>query len=290
MRRAARLLALLITVAAAAGPGRALDRPMTPGGQGPAAPGRVVSINLCTDQLAMLLAAPGQLLSVSALSRDPRSSVMAAEARAYPVNHGRAEEIWLMEPDLVIAGSFSNRASVAMLRRLGVPVVVIAPAYSLADVPDRLAEMGAALGRREQARAMIHEFESRLATLRARGGERPRAALYHANGYASGDRTLAGQVIAAAGFTNIAAEVGLPTGGHLPLEVLTMAAPDMVITGRPHPGAARAEEILHHPALQALRRRAAGAVLTDRDWICGTPHVLDAVARMRALRQGLVAE
>ncbi|MGA0716208.1 MAG: ABC transporter substrate-binding protein, partial [Gemmobacter sp.] len=35
---------------------------------GPAAaapPGRVVSINLCTDQLAMMLAAPGQLVSVS---------------------------------------------------------------------------------------------------------------------------------------------------------------------------------------------------------------------------------
>ena len=41
------------------------------------APARVVSMNLCTDQLAMLLAAPGQLLSVSKLARDPMSSAMA---------------------------------------------------------------------------------------------------------------------------------------------------------------------------------------------------------------------
>ena len=39
-------------------------------------PARVVSINLCTDQLAMLLAAPGQLLSVSHLAREPQSSSM----------------------------------------------------------------------------------------------------------------------------------------------------------------------------------------------------------------------
>ena len=55
------------------------------------APGRVVSINLCTDQLAMMLAAPGQLVSVTYLAQDPRASVMTAEARAYPVNQiGRA--------------------------------------------------------------------------------------------------------------------------------------------------------------------------------------------------------
>jgi iron complex transport system substrate-binding protein len=49
------------------------------GGAAPAdtAPRRVVSINLCTDQLAMMLAAPGQLVSVSDLAADPHSSAMA---------------------------------------------------------------------------------------------------------------------------------------------------------------------------------------------------------------------
>ena len=42
-----------------------------------AAPRRVVSMNLCTDQVAMLLAAPGQLISVSDLAQDPRMSPMA---------------------------------------------------------------------------------------------------------------------------------------------------------------------------------------------------------------------
>ena len=38
-----------------------------------AAPVRVASVNLCTDQLAMLLAAPGQLASVSAWAARPQA-------------------------------------------------------------------------------------------------------------------------------------------------------------------------------------------------------------------------
>ncbi|MEO0811096.1 MAG: hypothetical protein AAFW82_10790, partial [Pseudomonadota bacterium] len=45
-----------------------------------AAPRRVVSMNLCTDQLAMLLAAPGQLYSVSYLAGRTDASVLADRA------------------------------------------------------------------------------------------------------------------------------------------------------------------------------------------------------------------
>jgi len=256
----------------------------------PERPGRVVSINLCTDQLAMLLAAPGQLLSVSHLAAEPRSSSMAEQAGAYRLNHGRAEEIWLMQPDLVIAGSFSRRATVDMLRRLGVPVVVMGPAYSLAQVSDRLREMGAALGRETEAEQAVRDFEAALEALRDEVPDPPRAAIYDANGYTAGNRTLAGEILATAGFANIATEAGVAGVGRLPLELLAMADPDAVISSRRHPGASRSEEILDHPVVQALRDRSAGAVLTDRDWVCGTPHVLNAIAEMRALRRTVAAE
>lgn len=255
-----------------------------------AQPGRVVSMNLCTDQLAMMLAAPGQLLSVSHLSADPRGSAMAGEAAAYRLNHGRAEEIWLMRPDLVIAGSYSARTSLDMLRRLGVPVAVMNPAMGLADISDRLSEMGAILGRAEAAERAVALFETQLAALRDDVARSPRAALYYANGYTSGDRTLAGEIIATAGFANIATDAGLPMGGHLPLEVLAMAVPDAVISGRPYPGASRSEDILDHPVVTALRRRSEGAILTDRDWVCGTPKVLSAIEGMRNIRRRMEIE
>ena len=284
----AALAVVLALAETALGQGHAA--PMAASGVPSGQPRRVVSMNLCTDQLAMMLAAPGQLLSVSHLAADPRGSAMAEEAKAYRLNRGLAEEIWLMQPDLVIAGSFSTRATVDMLRRLGVPVVVMAPAYGLADIPDRLREMGVALGREEAAELAVADFHNRLDALRDDIARHPRAALYYANGYTSGDKTLAGEIIATAGFANIAAEAGVPSGGHLPLEVLAMARPEAVISGRPYPGSSRSEEILDHPVVQALRRTTVGAVLTDRDWVCGTPNVLRAIEEMRNTRRRMEAE
>lgn len=253
------------------------------------APQRVVSMNLCTDQLAMLVAGEGQLLSVSYMASDPRSSAMVEAAQAYPANHGLAEEIYLMQPDLVIAGLYTTRATTEMLERLGIPVAVFDAAYSLEDVRDRLTQMGEVLAQKERAAGLVVEFDARLAAYQDEVRERPRAALYYANGYTSGDKTLAGQILATAGLSNIATEAGYDAGGILPLEVLAMAQPDAVITSSPYPGKSRSEEITAHPVIGALRQSRETAALTDNDWVCGTPFVLRAIDDMVQLRQNLQA-
>ncbi|MGD9862632.1 MAG: ABC transporter substrate-binding protein, partial [Pseudodonghicola sp.] len=251
------------------------------------APQRVVSVNLCTDQLALMLAAPGQLVSVSKLSHDADSSSMAAAARAYPTNGSGAEEVYLLHPDLVLAGTFTSAATVQMLRDLGVRVEQFAPATSLAEVPERIAQMGRALGREAEAAQMIARFRADLAELSRPPARRPRAALYYVNGYSVGDRTLAGDILRAGGFDNIATEAGVQFGGTLPLEQLILLAPEVIVEGKDYPGQARAEEVLRHPALRALSGTRVAGTLTDRDWICGTPMVLSAVEKMRDLRLSL---
>ncbi|MEM8776257.1 MAG: ABC transporter substrate-binding protein [Pseudomonadota bacterium] len=247
-------------------------------------PARVVSMNLCTDQLAMMLAGPEQLHSVSYIALDPRASAMVEEARAFEVNRGLAEEIYLMQPDLVIAGAFSTRATVAMLRRLDIPVVVFDPAYSLGDVRERITQMGEVLNRQEAAKALISEFDQRLELLREEVKEKPRAVLYYANGYTSGDQSLAGQILSAAGFENAADEAGYSSGMKLPLEVLAVTNPDIVITSQPYPGASRSEDILTHPVVQSLRKSQGSASITDHNWVCGTPHVLRAIETLSEAR------
>ncbi|MEM1289749.1 MAG: ABC transporter substrate-binding protein [Pseudomonadota bacterium] len=244
-------------------------------------------MNLCTDQLAMMLAAPGQLHSVTYLAIDPRASAMAEEAEAFQINRGLAEEIYMMQPDLVIAGAFTTRATVSMLERLGVPVVSFEPAYSLSDVRERITQMGAVLGREDTAGDMVSDFDLRLAALRAEVAERPRAVIYYANGYTSGDQSLAGQILAAAGFSNIAVEQGYNAGDKLPLEVMVMTDPDIAITSRPYPVASRAEAILDHPAVIAFRAGRTSASMTDRDWVCGTPYVLRAIETLSQAREDL---
>ncbi len=254
------------------------------------APRRVVSMNLCTDQLAMLLAAPGQLHSVSAVALDPRMSPMTDAARDHVINRGLAEEIYLMQPDLVLAGTYTTRASVAMLRRLGVRVVEFEQARSLPAIRDNILRMGEVLHRQDAARAMVADFDTRLAALQADITDRPDAMLYHASGYTSSDDTLAGQILLAAGFDNAAVKAGLGAAGKLPLEVLALLQPDLVITSQPYPGASRAEAIMDHPVVRTLRADLPTATVTDSDWVCGTPYVLRAIEALADTRRALTGD
>ena len=251
------------------------------------APRRVVSMNLCTDQLTMLLAAPGQLVSVSHLAQDPQSSAMAAEAAAFPVNHGMAEEVLAFQPVLVLAGAWTHRQTVDLLRRVGMPVETFAPDSDIPGIRDSIRRMGAALGREEAAEAMIARFDADLAALDPGPPPRPRAALYAANGYSSGSASLSGQIVALGGFDNIADAAGLPSGGVLPLEVLLLSDPDLLILDQHYRGHSRAEEILDHPALRAARAWIPAALTSSPDWVCGTPYILRAASQLQDARRGL---
>lgn len=247
------------------------------------APRRVVSVNLCTDQLALLLADPGQVVAVSKLAFDPSYGVDVPPGVGMTL--GQAEEVHALSPDLVLAGAFSGGAAVGMLQRLGHRVEVFRPDATLDDIRANIRRMGAVLGHPARAEALVAEFDAGLAALQD-GGRRPRAALWFANGYSPGPATLAGQILDAAGFDNVAAEAGIRATGFLTLEDLVLLAPEVIVTGRAFPGASRAEEVLRHPVIAALDGAQMAAV-TDRDWVCGTPAVLRAIRGLVDLRRGL---
>ncbi len=235
-------------------------------------PQRVVSLNLCTDQLAMLIAAPGQLRSVSWLAADPSVSLMPDQARATGLNHGSAEEVFLQAPDLVLAGTWSTGPTTQMLRRLGLRVETLPPATSIAGIRTGIVQMGALLDQPARAAQVLADFDAALAAL-PKGAPR-RATTYGANGYASGADTLSGDVMRRAGLVLLAEA----NGGPLALEQLVMAAPDLIVTGSRYPSPSRAEAVLDHPAFAAIP--ALRATVPDRDWICGLPAVAGTAARL----------
>jgi iron complex transport system substrate-binding protein len=240
-------------------------------------------MNLCTDQFALMLAAPGQLMSVSYVSADTVTSPLAEQAAAYPLNYGSAEQIYLMQPDLVLAHPWTDPTAIAMLRRLGLEVVQIPGVETLADIPDRLGQVGTLFGREEQAQSLIRQFETDLSAL-AGLPPGPRAAFYGANGYSMGEGGLAHEILTRAGFANIATEIARRDTGQIALELLVLAAPDLILRTAPYPGASRSEEILHHPALQALVAAGRGMEMGP-DWACGTPRVLEALRELVDVQQ-----
>lgn len=250
-------------------------------------PKRVVSMNLCTDQMAMLVAAPGQLYAVSHLAVDPTESALALQAKGYVINHGLAEEIFLMQPDLVLAGTYTTPATVQILRRLGIRVEEFAPENSLDDIRANLRRLGDVLARPERAAELIGELDRDLASLSSGDAADASVAIYYANSYTSGAGTLVDALIAASGLTNVAAKLGFTGTARLPLELLILAQPDILVDGvEDYEAPALAEANFTHPAYRELARRGIHATLPARYTICGGPFTAEAVRILRRAADG----
>ena len=133
------------------------------------------------------------------------------------------------------------------------------------------------------------EFDRRLAALpRGEAGRQPTALIYQIGGSVSGTHTLADAALAAAGFRNAAGGYRLTPGGQVPLELLVADPPDLLVLSSA-PGEYRTvlADNLRHPVIATLRREHASIELPWRYWLCGTPHVVDVVEKLAAVRAGL---
>ena len=63
---------------------------------------KVASLNLCTDELLLLLADDSQIASVTHLSTQQSETVLWQEARRHRVNDGSLLAVASLKPDLVL--------------------------------------------------------------------------------------------------------------------------------------------------------------------------------------------
>ncbi|MCW5773466.1 MAG: ABC transporter substrate-binding protein [Rhodospirillaceae bacterium] len=252
-----------------------------------APPQRIVSLNVCVDQLLLLTVAPARIAALTQHATDPDFTNMPAEAKGFRQTHGRAEEVVPLRPDLVIGGEYTTPETIDLLRRLGIRVAVMKLANSLADVRSNMRWLGDLVGERAKAETMVAALDRRLAAVAARipPGPRPVIAFYDTSGYTAAPGTLAGDVIRAAGFDNLAARLGIGFGGRLSLEALATQPIDaLLVVDTKGAAGARAMEIVHHPVVEKRAARLPHAAIPGRLWICETPHIADAVERIAALR------
>ncbi len=242
-------------------------------------PGRVVSINLCTDQLLLMLAPPERIASVSTLAVEPESSFMAAEAQRHSTTRGLAEEVLAQKPDLVLAGSHSNRATVTLLRRLGYRVEEIPIASDIAAIRDNIRRVAGLIGEPARGEAVIAEMDRRITAVAQRfPAVEGKAVFYQPRGYTSGSGTLQNEALRLAGWRNVAAEAGIKGYGVIDMERLLHAQPEQIFTSTYAPGThSVAQRNLSHPALVRITGGRPLMEIGFRYWICGGPMVADAV-------------
>lgn len=250
-------------------------------GPAPAAPRRVMSINLCTDQLALALLPPERIASVTWLSRDPATSRMAAQARRVGVNHGQAEEVVRDRPDLVLAGAYAAGATTALLKRLGYRVLVLQPEEGFADIRRDVRLVAQAVGEPARGEALLARMDATLADLARDRAPPLRVAAWDGAGFAAGPHSLYDAILTAAGARNVAGEAGAHAAGTPEVEALLAAAPQLLVAGEPAFEAPdRRSDVAHHP----LVRRYWGdrtLIVPQPAYLCGTPFSADAAVSLR---------
>ncbi len=248
-------------------------------------PQRVVTVNLCLDQLALRLAAPGQLVGVSYLAHDPRISVLVDRAREVAPVRAKVESILALQPDLVIMDANSHANLKRLLRGAGVAILEMPWASSLEDAEALITRMASAMGREPQGQALVDEMQT---ARRALAWTRPPvalAAVLQPDRGTTGKGSLMDELLRMAGLRNLAAEIGLPAYGRMSLETVLAGQPDLLVLdtqGNANP--ARATEFIDHHALRALDGRAKFAALPFKFAVCAGPENFEVLRRLTEAR------
>ncbi|HLG88674.1 MAG TPA: ABC transporter substrate-binding protein [Alphaproteobacteria bacterium] len=232
-------------------------------------PQRVASINLCSDQYLLAIAKPDQAASVTWLAGDKNRSAEAARAAGIPVNHGSAEEIARIAPDLVLADTFSDPNTVTMIRRLGIPVAVLPAPTDFAGIMDRVRRTAALLGNSERGEAVIAEMQATMGPPPPTSDARkPLVAEIEPGFFTEGEGTLIDDAISRSGGLALGRVLGLHGYASLPLERLVSAPIDLIILPAESDGSpSLSAHSLDHPALRdkltTVPRFSIPAFLTD---------------------------
>ena len=250
----------------------------------------VASINLCADQLVMLLAEDEQILSLSNLSHQEAGSYYFERAREYPVNEGNAEQILNLQPDVVSAGQYSSPHTLALLREVGLQVHILPIANSIEQMFENIESVSRWVGQEERGRGTVAYLREKLSWRVAVEGDRLMAAAFDPNGYTSGASSLRGEVIELAGFRNAASEAGIESYGKLSLEALINLNPDALIESPYSPGTwSRAQAMSQHPALRSAGIDPQIIPVPSRMMVCAGPWTLDVIEQLDIARIELMS-
>ncbi|HUD92970.1 ABC transporter substrate-binding protein [Sphingobium sp.] len=265
MSRKAFLLSVCLCLAAAGGSvlWSATARP-APGPIQP--PKRIVSLNLCADQLILALADRGQIAGLTRNAMDRDMSAEVDRAKGVPMLANSAEQILAIDPDLVAGMPARRSAAVGGLKGRGYRTLDLTSADSLADIYASIRATAAAVGHPDRGDVMIARMKGELASL-PRPGRGRVAAYYQRRGYMTGTGTLIDDLMRRMGLVNLAAKLGKPPLAQVSLEEMVAARPDFLIVETATDRVTdQGSEMLHHPALRDIPR-----ISIPQAWtVCGT--------------------
>jgi len=247
-----------------------------------ARPVRIVPASAAAADYVAALGLVDRVVAVPEVAADYSNSDAIRERATLP--QFRTEAILAVEPDLVIADWFQNRATRASLSENGVETFVLAPVATLDDVVTNLERLGTRLGVVEVAARVGQKLQLRAERLRAQHRERRPVVLpwfsYGTGTWTAGSGTIEDVMLDLAGAKNGAKLLGIHGHSEIEVERILAHPPDFVLTGeggqveRLRASSLANLDAVAHDHVLVLPSRLRGAA---------SPWLVDAAERLREL-------
>jgi iron complex transport system substrate-binding protein len=243
-------------------------------GPAAAAPHRVVSTFLCTDEYVFRLVPHKDIAALSYLAGDthPVVSTIARQLHHIPLIRPSAETIVALKPDLVVMYQNTDARLHTQLRAAGIRILDVPWANSLADIRKVTRFLGEQLDAKAKAAALITRMDRELDW--ARRNSAPglvRTLIYQPNGYSSAGH-FTEEIMQAAGLVDFAPALATTRLGQIPVEAVVASPPDLLIlSGNREARSSRADFVLHHPAFKALGSKSVIAWASLTPLLCPGP-------------------
>jgi iron complex transport system substrate-binding protein len=245
---------------------------------------RLVSMNVCTDQLVLKLANPEQILGLSRFSRDGWQGPAAADISRYPLLSGGAEDVLLIRPDIVVASAFDKRSTRELLKAKGLRLAELAVPRTLDEARQQIREAGEITGHPDRALKEIERLDAALARARGAVAERHfRVLPLSRRGWVAGSDSFVGSLLGEAGLRSAAGDLGFAFGGFASLEAIVNLRPDFIVVSQAGNYARDdGQAFLLHPALERFYPMDKRIVIPERMTECGGVMLADALDALTA--------
>ncbi len=219
-------------------------------------PKRIVSQTLATDEILLAICPQEQIAALSSLAKDENYSNVVEEARRIGMRSTEgAEQILLLQPDLIFVASYSRAETVDLLKASHAPVFRFANFDSIADIKENIRTVGNAIGNSAEAERLNRQMDESLAGVRARvppNEKRFRVMSFGHSGYTAGAKTTFDDMVRAAGAINVSAENGIDGFARISAEKIVDWQPDFIVAGANHGDAeSTRESLLADPIIAA---------------------------------------
>ena len=249
---------------------------------------RIVSLNVCTDQLLLALANPYQIAALSRFSRHENFSYYAHQAANYRSLRGTIEEVLRIKPDLVIASTYTRPVLKQALARFHIRTELFKPATTIAQGKNDILRLARIVGHENRGKTLVKGVAQAVRTaqrstrqLIKKIGNPITALQLQRRGFVSGHRTLLNDILQKIGLKNAIIGTGVTSISRIPLEALLKLRPDvLIVDNTTNHHSDQGSALFAHPALAKVVPLNRRIQLPQHLIICSGPSLPTAIRRL----------